>query len=300
MPLNQPNTSKYKPNPIGAVRLMSRSATRARLTIGGSYFRSVERGEHANLIKIGVFEDGPEGICVIQNMQMKTSEQILAVGMPPASIELFKINLGWNEQIEIAWIGSAWRAQKTGIRWQIAPGPLPFAPTDLGQIKDGLFSSNGTSFKLEGLLSWPQNATLYLRPRTHRYTLAALSDTDPISMLSYTGWDIALLRAALSSGDTWIRMPSRGTAADPPAPGLPGEDLQDDGIDAKVLSAFAITNVKGGSGLPAVPIGLNTGPDRVLIHLNYAEKDDGSLGELNQVFEWIGETATTGSWQRYS
>lgn len=306
MPLNQPNLSKYKPNPVGAVKLSTRSSTRARLTKGGTYFRSKERGEQQNLIKIGAFEDGAEGTVVVHHTQLKPTEQVFPTDVTP-ELEIFKLGLEWNEELHIVWSvpTSTWRAEKRGIRWQTAPGGPPFATIDLGEVRDGLINFGFATFKLTGLASWPTSATLVLRPRTYRFTLVPLSVTDPTTSVVSTGWDIGALRTTLNaSSPVWVTMPGRGTAGDaaaiPPTQPTTGEDPQDTGVDATFLTVFAMTNMSGADGLPAAPVGLNTGPDRVMVHLNYAEKDNGSMGELNQVYEWIGDTATIGSWQRYS
>jgi hypothetical protein len=303
MPLNEPNLSKYKPNPIGPVQLTTRSATRARLWPGGTYFRSKERGELSNLIQIGAFEDGAEGICVVQHTQLKPDEQLSAAGMATPNIELFKLTLAWNTEIRIEYDGTKWSASLYGIRWQIAAGPDPFTPVSLGQVKDGLFSASGVSMRVSDLASWPTGAVVYLRPRTRRYTLVSISVTDPDTMLSTTGWGIQELRGPLNGDATvWVSMPDRAPpATDPPTiPAPTGSDAQDTGSDAAFLTVFAMTNMAGGNGLPSAPVGLNTGPDRVMVHLNYSEKDDGSMGELNQVFEWVGDSAAIGTWGRYA
>jgi len=314
MPLNLPNLSKYRPHPVGPVKLQTRSSTKARLYAGGTYFRSKERGEVQNLIRVGILEDGvspnKEGVCFVHNTTLKPDEQITASGVTPL-IELYKLSLTENEQVTIAHTTTGWRATKTGIRWQIAPGPAPFPPVDLGPVQDGLFAVADVAFKLTGLSSWPTTAVVVLSPRTRRYTLVVHSVTDPNSTQSTTqlsGWDPDALRQAVNADMTcWIRLPVRGTPATAPEPGgggstsaIHGEDMQDEGVDANFLTAFAMTNLSGGNGLPVAPVGLNTGPDRVMVHLNYSEKDDGSMGELNQVFEWVGDTATIGSWQRYA
>jgi hypothetical protein len=251
-----------------------------------------------------VFEDGStEGICVVQNTVLKPVDQISATGMSVPDLVLYKLNLNWNEEIRITYSSGAWRAHKHGIRWQIAPGPPPFASVSLGQVNEGLFSSGGVSFKITGLAGWPTSAVVYLRPRTRRYTLEWVSVTDPDPLLSTTGWGIEELRVPLN-GDAlcWVSMPNRAPPpTDPPTiPAPVGDDVQDTGSDAPVLTPFDMTWLGGGDGLPSTPVGLNTGPDRVLVHLNYSEKDDGSMGELNQVFEWVGDSATIGSWSRYA
>lgn len=310
MPLNQPKTYAFVPKPVGPVKLVTRSSRRSRLWIGGTFFRSHERGEAANLIQISCIEDltnvgAPEGVLVVHHTVLKAEESVSAENMTLPQVDLFEMNLLWDEEIRVTKENGRLVARKYGIRWQIAGGETLLA--DLGQvIPNRLKAGAGVAFKVDLTAdAWPTNGVLYLRPRTHRYTLVTISVTDPDTSMTTTGWDIEALRATLNGSDTWVRMPVRpvgggSEGGGPVTPPTGGEDAMDDQTDAQFLTAFVTTNMTGGDGLPATPVGLNTGPDRVLVHLNYAEKDDGSLGELNQVFEWVGDTATSGSWQRYS
>jgi hypothetical protein len=308
MPLNQPKTWAYTPKGTGAVKLVTRSSRRSRLWIGGTFFRSHERGEAANAIQITCVEDltnvaSPEGLLVVHHTVLKPDEQVFVSNMSMPQVDLFDLNLLWDEEIRVQKVGTALVARKYGIRWQIAGGEELRA--DLGAVtQNRLVTAPGVAFKVDApVATWPTNGVLYLRPRTHRYTLVTLSVTDPDTAQVSTGWDIGALRTTLNGSDTWVRMPVRPAGGGTEGGGGPltgGEDAMDDQTDATFLTAFSTTNMTGGDGLPKTPVGLNTGPDRVLVHLNYAEKDDGSLGELNQVFEWQGDTATIGSWQRYA
>ncbi len=76
-------------------------------------------------------------------------------------------------------------------------------------------------------------------------------------------------------------------------------DVQDEGSDADGLAPFAQSFLTGGDGLPDSPNNEVTGPFRSIIHLNYGERHNGSLAELNVVYEWAGEDASTGSWVAY-
>lgn len=307
--LNVQKAYAFVPKAFGPVKLTSRSSTRARLTAGGSYWRSKEYGEQANLIKLTVVEDltlpTPEGLWVEQHTVFKAEEMVSATGMSVPSHTLFDLNLNWDEEIRIRLVNGELACEKYGIRWQIAGGETLLESYGVVTPKKLFTIPSVLAIKLDVLpTDWPTGAVLYLRPRTHRVPLAALSVTDPETAVVSTGWDIGVLRATLNGlTEAWTKMPARGMAADPQTPGsqaTQGEDKQDDGTDATFLTAFDSTPLKGGDGLPAYPVGLNTGPDRVLVHLNYAEKEDGSMGELNQVFEWAGASSRDGSWQRYS
>lgn len=340
MPLNQPKTYKFGPNPVGAVKMFSRSSRRSRLWTGGSFWRSIERGESANLIQISCVEDQtldtPEAVLVVRHTGLKSDEQIFANGFSQQPVlNLFELSIQWDEEIRLTKEEERIVARKYGIRWQIAGAPAGAVRAELGTVPlNRVFKAEGVSFKLDSnLFDWVPGTSIVLRPRVHRYPLVVTSVTDPTTSQSTIGWNIDALRASLNGSDTWVTMPERpqvelrvststsggssGSGSEEGGSGSgsgtttttveiihhtdgPHEDGMDHGEDDFFLSTFAPTNMGGGDGLPANPVGYNTGPDRVLMHLNYSELDNGSLGELNQVFEWVGESATSGSWQRYA
>ena len=340
MPLNQPKDYSFVPNPVGGVRLISRSSRRSRLWAGGSFWRSFERGQSANLIQISCVEDlsdtqNPEGLLVVHHTVVKTDEQIFGVGFSVTpTLKVYDLKLLWDEEIRITLESGSLVAKKYGIRWQLSGGEQVRA--DYGVVQQNqLVSGEGVSFKLDSNAgTWPPGATLFLRPRVHRYHLVRSGTPDSSSLASTTGWDIGALRATLNASDTWVRMPARpqvelvttttttggsggSGSGDSGGSGTggstttttqqivhhldgPHEDKTDSGEDDFFLTAFGPTNMTGGDGLPANPTGLNTGPDRTFVHLNYSEQDDGSQGLVNQVFEWVGDTAVQGSWQKYA
>ena len=73
MPLNVPKAYTYTPVSSGETKVISKVAKRSRLNIGGTYFRSIERGQQANLIKIDLVLDLFLGILVY----LKSSYQTL-------------------------------------------------------------------------------------------------------------------------------------------------------------------------------------------------------------------------------
>lgn len=303
MPLNSPKTYTFLPRPVGPVLLKARSSRRGRLVAGGTYFRSKERGESANLIQVTLVEDtsGPDASLVVQHCALKSDEMVFGGA---DQIELYQLSLKWYEEICIKTIDGTVRGQIYSIRWRLrnrGVQGVPLAGQDLGIIPVGrVFTVPGVvSLKLKSLTA---DSVIFIRPRTHWYTLVMHSVTDPTTSVSTIGWDTGALRDTVNTQDTWIRMPVRGSSGtgDPPGPSSPGEDAQDAGFDENFCTAFSTTNLSGGDGLPMTPLGFNTGPTRVLLRLNYGERDDGSLNELNEVYEWVGETALRGSWQRYS
>lgn len=301
MPMNQPKNYSFTPYPTGEVKLISRSSRRSRLWAGGSFWRSVDRGESTNHIKISCLESGEEhskrGLLVVQNDILNTYEQVQANGfLTDPNVRLTKINLKWNEEIRLIKEGGTIRAKKYGISWQIAGETLL---TDMGEVTIGkLFAVRDVVFMVHAE-AWPDNATITIKPRVHRYHLVQSEVTDPLTAISSVGWDIKALRATLNESDTWVKMPKRqSTSVDGSISGS-NEDEIDDGADALFLEPFDFVSMSGGDGLPANPAGYNTGPFRTLVHLNYAERDNGSMGEVNQVYEWVGNSSAEGSWKLY-
>lgn len=303
MPLNQAKAYAYVPKPSGPVQLTSRSSRRARLSAGGSYYRSREYGEAANLIRVHAVEDltVPEGAFIVQHTALKPSEMISFSGMSETDVELelLENELSWNEElrvtIELGQVG----ANLYGIRWQISGGPPDSLLSFVGQVKSGVLFVGAGVIMLLKFNAWPVGGVLTIKPRVKKLPLTRITVVGDTG--NEDGWAIPALRTAINADPTqWIYMPARSGPVEPPALPAAGEDVQDTGTDAKFLTAFAPTFLTGGDGLPVSPAGLNTGPDRTLVHLNYAEQEDGSLGELNIVYEWAGDSQLVGSWQRYS
>lgn len=305
----------YKAAPTGPIFLQSRSSRRSRAWVGGTYFRSKERGENANLIKLLVVEESDlsKGFLVLQHDELIKQENAVFTDLI-VELELFELKLKPFEEVHFSFdpLTEQIRGELIGIRWQIAGGGTIDYTIDLGVLTLGrVFNRSGISVRLPKDTVWSSTSKLVLKPRTQKFALQKITVAGTAvgdgagGGTAVEGWSIAALRSAVNaSSSCWVRMPDRGTAAIGAGEGstttTPGEDAMDEGTDAPVLSAFQQTAMRGGDGLPSSPVGLNTGPIRTLIHLNYTEKDDGSLAETNQVFEWIGEDAKSGRWVLYS
>lgn len=306
MPLNVPKNYAYIPNPVGPTRIVTRSARRSRLYEGGTYFRSIRRGQDANQLRLAVIEDlapplslaDDQGVFVVQDLVLKPDEQIFPEGMSAPNVSLFSLTLEWNQEIRIAVESGAMRAKLYGIRWQIGGAPAEVLIEDLGIVQPGKIFTvrNRLSIKISTALT---TGVLKLKPRVKIYRLEQITVQSEDGLTETTGWDVVALRELIAADTAkWVSMPIR--AGIMPGAEPPGSDKQDEGEDEVVLSEFEPTLMAGGDGLPTTPAGYNTGPDRTLIHLNYSEVEDGSLGVLNQIFEWAGESPSIGSWQRYS
>lgn len=63
---------------------------------------------------------------------------------------------------------------------------------------------------------------------------------------------------------------------------------------------FPETYLSGADGLPLTPVGIITGPQRSLVHINYGEDITGNLSQLiNNAYEWVGSSAKDGMWKLY-
>lgn len=310
MALNDKKAYEYVPSPVGPVKLVTRAATRSRFT-NETHYRSKDLGGISNLIELTIVEDQtlmvPEGLFVTHHKALVPSEMLSATLMSVPQMKLFKFDLAWDQELRIAVQDGDLRAKIYGIRWQIAGGPSETLVADLGKvIKDRVFTTAQVSFKLSaGPADFPSGAVLFIKPRTRRYTLVSTSDTDPETSITTTGWSIGDLRATVAADSTgWVTLPKRNSNQADGESMIAGpsnaEDQQDDGKDAAYALPFGPVPMRGGDGLPAQPAGFNTGPDRTLIHLNYSELPNGSMGVLNQVFEWVGESSSVGAWQRYA
>jgi hypothetical protein len=191
------------------------------------------------------------------------------------------------------------------------PFTLP-TPTELGEFTFGkLFVSGKLSVQLTKKSSpYASGDRIFIAPRTRSYSLLALTVTPPadpatgVAPAAQTGYDIADLRTKVNASNIWVEMKERTPVPASVEGGpvlFPSSyiDAQDKLQDDLVLTAFEVKNLADGDGLPDNPNVEKTGPSRSIVHVNYGEKDDGSLGEHNTVYEWVGDTANAGSWKKY-
>lgn len=288
-------------------QLRSCSSRRARLWAGGTYFRSRELGLQQNKISVQVIQftapdsPAPDAICVVTNYNIDKTENVVG----PATAEVLRPQMKYDELVKIEQLDTTPRARKYSISAQIAPPPP--VVTDLGAFSfSALFHTPGLlSVKLTPSASvFAPTDEIVIQPRYRVYRLETISVTDPDTQQETLGWDIAKLRAAINANDPWVEMKERSGPTDdgsggPPIPNPNPEDVQDDGSDAKFLTPFDETFLSGGDGLPDSPNNEVTGPTRSIVHVNYGEAPNGELKEVNVVYNWVGESATEGQWQRY-
>lgn len=311
----------YKP-PLALstpVKLRGLSTRRGRLFAGGTYFRSIDPGRTANNITLQVVKEDNIDYLIVTNRNLQYNENVLGpAGVVTKMLDLTGSN--WNDLIRIDQLTSTPRAQQYSIRCSVAfarqiglPHTLP-APLSTRAFTFGkLFTASGkTVVKLENsAANFTASSVISIAPRFKIYKLSALSvpaTTDPATGTTtgpFDGTDIADMRTQVNAAAAWVEMLERsGTPASDPA-GPPAQplavkfDQQDDGIDDPVGSEFAETNLSGGDGLPDNPTIEKTGPSRSIVYINYGERHDGSLGEANTVYEWVGSDAVAGEWKAY-
>lgn len=316
-------TYKYVP-PFKAgsdIKLRSCSSRRARLWAGGTYFRAREPGMPGNLCTVEVFAYSPaEAYCRITNTGILYSENVTGAECSVDLLELdSKVEGEFQDLYEIYDLNTDTphaRKYSISLRIRIAmqngePVTLP-VPEELGLFKFGkLFSSGKISVQLTKKSSlYTSEDSIFIAPRTRLYSLSALTVTPPVDPGTgvapdpVVGYDISALRTAVNTSNIWVEMKERTPVPEaleggPPAVITSYIDAQDKLQDAPVLTAFAAKNLEGGDGLPDNPSREKTGPSRSLVFVNYGEKPDGTLGELNTVYEWVGDSASAGSWKSY-
>lgn len=288
----------YRPVNAGSPQLATRSARRSRLVAGGTYFRSKETGVLMNQLTVQVVEftdlGGLKAKCVISNRTPLVNECVTG----PISTEyLDTLTLNWNEYYTIQPITLTTAHARRAAKLLDSGGEVITLLPDVNLT--GLFYEKGKlAVKLGGLTGLM--ADIVIQPRFRVYNLLPKTATDPVSGSTVTGWDIDDLRQQINASDPWVEMMERSGAD--PTTGLapePAFDVQDDGVDDLVLTAFDEQYLMGGDGLPLVPSATETGPTRSMIHLNYGELYDGSLGVVNTIYEWSGSGVSDGNWSAY-
>lgn len=285
------------------------SSRRARLT-NDTYFRVREPGLPGNNISVEMIEYEPEedAVVVVTNHNIKYSENVDG----PAITKFLSLNKAKATDLWIIRdVTTTPRIEYNSISLRIAFQMSDAVTTQLGAFAfDKVFSSGKLSVQLtKNDAQAASNSIISIAPRHRIYRLKWGSKTteataDGPGETTY-GWDIDDLRAQINASDPWIEMKPRTPKPAEPEGGGPmperGKliDAQDDGEDAVWLTPFAETFLSGGDGLPDIPTVEKTGPTRSLVHVNYGEKDDGTLGEANIMYEWVGDTAKVGVWKAY-
>lgn len=252
------------------VSLKTRSSRRARIHVGGTYFRAKNPGPDGNNISLIAFETEPrKAKFIVTNHNTSLTENISG----PAIAELLEQTLNWDERVTISNLTSTPTARYYSISEQIAPSENlgAFAFSQLFTVPGKL--SVKLAPKSSELMS---GSEVTIKPRFWVYDLVWLEATTPAEGEEPipAGYSIEVLRAQMAN-NPWIEMLPRGY------------DAQDQGgKDAPRLSLFGDTYLRGGEGMPENAAGFKVGPVKSLVVLNYMEQPNGSMGVVNRVFQW--------------
>jgi len=289
MPSGTMPTYDYRPTVSGVPRIKTRSAFRSRLFAGGTYFRSKEVGANWNNLDL-ICESIDDGAYLVVHNKNVLLKEMLVGNVNVLSLD-FKLQ--WNEIFRVEKVNDEWRARIYSISIKIAPGET--LKEDLGSFEfDGLFVRPGKiAIKSQLVQQASELVAFELRPRIEVFellekvvTVESNGNAGTTTSETFSGWDIDDLRSK-ASDSKWIEMPIRGS------------DPQDNGEDDVVFALFQQSSMRGGDGLPENPIGLETGPIRSLIFINYAEEASGKVGVRNTIYEWVGSSNILGEWKPY-
>lgn len=311
MPSGLVPTYAYTPpsRPGVEAQLRTVSSRRARLTKGGTYFRSRALGIQQNQLSVQVIQYAaptsadPDGVCIVMNHINLFSENLTG----KATATLLNVTMPYNEYVEIDQLHTNKpRARRYSISAQIG--------AVAGQIGNDIPFSFSRVLHIPGKLSAKLSPTvavftsldrIVIKPRfrVHRLKAELSTPADPMATPVMV-WSIPDLRTKVNANNPWIEMLERSGPTDdgmggPPIPNPNPPDVQDTGVDDDGLSPFSRTLLSGGDGLPVVPNNEITGPTRSIVHVNYGEATNGVLKEVNIVYEWVGDSATAGSWKAY-
>lgn len=242
-------------------RILTVCATRSRVVAGGAYFRSVKLGNDANLISIQISQN----TLIVHDIKLVELS---------TNVSIVKCNLEWNEQVRF-------------------DGVSIFK--DLINHSEQVISStqiSNTNKVFNGNLNLEFTNPYTIKPKIRIYPLISKSAQDTETQAQVSGFDLTVLQQMVADDEFKI-------VEIPPRIGGVSWDVQAEGSDALVLSPFGRVFLKGGSGLPAAPNSLNTGPSRTLVHLNYSETYDGGMGTVNAMYEWRGNNEVVGSWELF-
>lgn len=305
MPINKPVTYSYRPSYTPGMKhfMPTYEAYRARAEIGGTFIRAKNLGSSGNEISVEFTTDG-------SNVQMTVKG--------PVTIPL-PIRSG---------IGSG---HVTNIDFPVAPvfehvivtaiSPLTFSVVgsvtgNLGTASvNTLFTSQHISFFIiSGDVDFVtgDNFVVAIPDPTEIYNVDNNIDQnggggdpegEPAPMIPSPAYDG--LRAQVNTMSKFIHMPPRGwdyvdSLGTDPRTGRSVRDPSIEAADSSMIYATPKTYLFGGQGFPSSPIGIYTGTERTLVHINRGETDTGVVGEINKIYEWSGSSAKSGSFTLYA
>ena len=282
-------------------QVRTHSGRRARFT-DDTYFRATEPGQLGNLISIHATEpdDKNAGFFYVTNHQVRELEMVTS--SKPISFAFLDVgNLEFNESITLEFITSQTHRTFYSISLQIRARPIQITRTDLGirTLGDTVVTPNGSSFRIlpEHTQASPGD-TVTISGRVQKYPLkwVKVSTTGSDGTTTeFNGWDIEELRAKVENNpNSWIEMMPRSFKDKAPVQ-IPPYDAQDEDEDSPVMDPFS-AYLSGGDGLPDEPDGQKTGPSRSIVHLNYGELHNGTMGLVNVIYEWRGASNVDGEW----
>lgn len=245
--------------------LRGRSETRARLFIGGTYFRAKKTGGDGNNISIIMIEkDGAAQVIVVNH---NPSEEMVT-GQVIAKV--LESQLEWHETVTI----TPTRAEYS-ISSQIAGAVPKLGGFSFSRV---LYIPGKLTVQLTPTASeFNENDTILIKPLYRTYDLVQSTKVGGTieEPTSESGWDIEALRSAMQD-NPWIEMLPRGF------------DVQDTGVDDSFLSSFDETYLKSGDSLPTHPAGLDVGPGRYMVLVKETEAYNGALAAINKILNWNG------------
>jgi hypothetical protein len=305
-------TQLFRPQAFKNPKMRTCSTRRARAWIGGTYFRSIKPGQASNNISIRTTRENDECYFVVSNFNKGRLNSVIG----EAEIEFIENTLGDTEIVIIETTPPTAKKYSISlkIRNAIQEGiaytlPAPSAQTPLTTVNDTVVIG-GLSIKIKSMKS----TSLIVQSRSRVYKLTPLvipasTGQGTESSVERRGWDSQALRTLVNSKDDWIEMIERpllttgagsGDGPNEPIQVWNTNDKQDHAPgDDKILSEFEQTPLLNGDGLPDSPTTENTGGTRAVVFVNYGENKDGSLGEVNTVYEWVGDDAINGTWKPY-
>ena len=237
------------------------NSTSSRLEAGGMFFKSREIGPNGNRISL----EFADSTLTVRNTSNKPNF-ISYSGSGNGKIGSVLLRNTKVETIQV-----------------VAISPSKFSV--IGGITGNIGEANvGQTFKSDVLIFRLENgATPFQIGDTFSIVTPSSKETFTFSVPDPTPADV---RAALQSSSIVVSLP-------------PGGSNYYTGPDADNVSNFSETFMAGADGLPENAVGTRTGPGRALIHLNYAEDNNGYLTGVNKMYEWVGNSPTDGSWQDY-
>lgn len=299
MPINKKKTYTYKPSKYNSNPFIpTYNAYRARSGAADTFFRAKDTGDYGNKISIQIETEGALARLIVK-APIRVTRPVFSGVSDSIIVNILVTKNSTPQDITVTCISQNMYSVDSSVTG------------NLGQVQaNKIFRNSEVSFVIipDSNIGTDIGDTFTFtveKPyEVYESNNNQNPNTDPNATTTIPSPAYEELRNQVNANSTLIEMNSRGSDF-VDAEGtdmMTGRSVRAAGtepLDGALIPTLEKTFLSGGEGLAFSPVGINTGPERTFIHINFSELDDGTVTEVNKIYEWVGSSSVNGKWGIY-